>query len=55
MNNYISTKLTIISFVLMIMVVYLHSFNTTVNFSSGSIQLQKGYATFIQFYFGSIS
>jgi hypothetical protein len=37
MNKYLSDKLRIISFISIIMVVFIHTINTTVKFNSGNI------------------
>lgn len=48
MNKYLSDKLRIISLLLMIMVVFLHSYNLSVHFISTNITFENGYNTFIQ-------
>lgn len=48
MNKYLSDKLRVISFISIIMVVFLHSFNGTVRFTSGNLSLNNGYSIFIQ-------
>ena len=48
MNNYLSAKLKRLSFVLMIMIVYLHSYNIVVRFKTGIIEISKGYSSFFQ-------
>ena len=50
MNKYFSTKLKILSFVSIILVVYLHSYNILVKFNTGNITLNKGYNSFIQYF-----
>lgn len=51
MNKYLSEKLRIVSFVSMIMVVFLHSYNLTIKFSSGNIRFDSMYNIFIQNFF----
>lgn len=51
MNKYLSEKLRIISFISIIMVVFLHSYNLTIKFSSGNIRFDSGYNIFIQNFF----
>jgi surface polysaccharide O-acyltransferase-like enzyme len=51
MDKYLSDKLRIISLISMIMVVFLHSYNVTVNFSSGNIHFNSVYNIFIQNFF----
>ncbi len=51
MNKYLSDKLRIISLISMIMVVFLHSYNVTVKFSSGNMSFNDGYNVFIQNFF----
>jgi len=51
MNKYLSEKLRIISFISMIMIVFLHSYNLTIKFSSGNIRFNSGYNIFIQNFF----
>lgn len=48
MNKYLSDKLKAISFILMIMVVIIHSYNLEINFSSHSGIIKRGYNSFIQ-------
>jgi surface polysaccharide O-acyltransferase-like enzyme len=47
-NKYLSDKLKAISFLLMVMVVYLHSYNLEIKFTSGTGLIEKGYNSFIQ-------
>lgn len=51
MNKYLSLKLKVIQFFLMIMVVFLHSYNLVVKTNAGNIVLNKGYSSFIQDFF----
>lgn len=51
MNKYLSDKLRIISLISMIMVVFLHSYNVTVKFSSGNMNFNSGFNIFIQDFF----
>lgn len=51
MNKYLSSKLKIISFISMILVVFLHSYNITVSFNSGNLLFNKGYNFIIQNFF----
>ena len=51
MNAYLSNKLKIISLISMIMVVFIHSYNITVNFNTGNVDFQEGYNYFIQNFF----
>lgn len=48
MNAYLSLKIKIFSFVLMIMVVFLHSYNLLIKFKSLTITVEKGPSSFIQ-------
>src|SRR5665647_1106940 len=48
MNKYLSVKLKVVSFLLMIMVVFIHSINISDKIVSGNIILAKGYSSFIQ-------
>ena len=48
MNKYLSIKLKIISFILIILVVFLHSNNLVVTLGAESTELDKGYSSFIQ-------
>ena len=48
MNKYLSDKLKAISFLLMGMVVFLHSYNLRIKFSTGTEVIQHGYNSFIQ-------
>lgn len=50
MNKYLSDKLRIISFTSILLVVFIHSYNLTVNFNSGSIDIGNSYNVFIQEY-----
>ncbi len=51
MNKYLSDKLKAISFILMGMVVFLHSYNLEVKFKSGTELIKNGYNSFIQDFF----
>ena len=51
MNKYLSNKLKIISLTGMIIVVYGHSYNLTVNFKSGGIKFSNQFNLFIQNFF----
>jgi len=51
MNNYLSEKFKVISFLAMILVVVLHSYNAVVKSLAGNIVLTKGYSLFIQNFF----
>lgn len=51
MNKYLSVKLRIISLISMIMVVLLHSHNTSTKFNSGNMNFNEGYNVFIQNFF----
>ncbi|MBI0400169.1 acyltransferase family protein [Cyclobacterium marinum] len=48
MNEYLSYKLKVISLLLMVMVVFLHSYNIIVSFNSGNININSGVNFFIQ-------
>jgi len=48
MNKYLSTKLKVLSFLLMILVVFIHSHNIAVKLLSGNTVLKHGYSSFIQ-------
>lgn len=48
MNQYLSIKFRIISFILMVLVVYLHSYNLEVNIATDSVQIGYGYNSIIQ-------
>jgi len=47
-NNYLSNKLKAISFLLIVMVVFLHSYNLKIKFTTGTGLIEKGYNSFIQ-------
>lgn len=47
-NKFLSDKLKAISFLLMVMVVFLHSYNLEIKFTTGSGLIEKGYNSFIQ-------
>ena len=51
MNKYLSDKLRIISFISIIMVVFIHTNNTIVKFNSGSMYLCSKYNIFVQTFF----
>lgn len=51
MNKYLSVKLRIISLISIILVVLLHSNNTTVKFNSGNMNFDNGYNVFMQNFF----
>ena len=51
MNKYLSVKLKVISFLLMIMVVFLHSYNVVTTLTTGNIEVSNGYSSFIQSFF----
>lgn len=51
MNKYLSDKLRVISFISMIMVVFLHAYNVKVKFTSGNVSFNDGYNVFIQNFF----
>jgi len=51
MNKHLSVKFKIISFVLMIMVVFIHSHNIGKNLLAGNTVLKEGYSSFIQDFF----
>ncbi|MES2664370.1 MAG: acyltransferase [Pseudomonadota bacterium] len=48
MNQYLSTKLKVLSLMLTVLVVYLHSYNVMIKFDNEIIELNKGYSFFIQ-------
>lgn len=48
MNKQLSNKLVVLSFALMIMVVYLHANNLVFNFNNSSLQINLGYNSIIQ-------
>ncbi|MFT7156140.1 MAG: surface polysaccharide O-acyltransferase-like enzyme [Parvicella sp.] len=48
MNEYLSDKLKVIGFISMILVVYIHSYNINVNYTSEVVALENGYSSFIQ-------
>lgn len=48
MNTYLSEKLKVISFIAMILVVLLHSYNLIVRLKTGTVVLDRGYNFFIQ-------
>ena len=48
MNKYLSDKLKAISFILMGMVVFLHSYNIKIKFASGTGIIKQGYNSFTQ-------
>jgi surface polysaccharide O-acyltransferase-like enzyme len=48
MNTYISAKLRVLSFMAMVMIVYLHSYNLVVHFNTGDIKTTRGYNYLIQ-------
>lgn len=50
MNKYLSDKLKIISFISILLVVFIHSYNLTVNFNSGNIDIGNSYNVFLQEY-----
>ena len=50
MDKYLSEKLKIISFIAMILVVFLHSYNLTEKYNPDSLNLIDGYNAFIQFF-----
>lgn len=47
-NKFLSDKLKAISFLLMVMVVFLHSYNLKIKFTTGTELIEKGYNSFIQ-------
>jgi surface polysaccharide O-acyltransferase-like enzyme len=51
MEKYLSNKIRVISFLLMIGIVILHSFNLKTNFIDGSVDVMIGYNSFIQNFF----
>lgn len=51
MNKSLSKKITIISFITMIMVVFLHANNLVINLKAGNIKINRGYNSFIQDFF----
>ena len=51
MNEYLSHKLKIISFIAIIFVVIVHSSNLHLSFTSGDQNFQSGYNMFIQYFF----
>ncbi|MEP2058451.1 MAG: acyltransferase [Maribacter litoralis] len=48
MNKYLSDKLKSISFILMVMVVFLHSYNVGINFNTEGVQTDQGVNWFLQ-------
>ena len=48
MNNYLSVKFKVVSFFLIIMVIYLHSYNLNVSVNNVNREVQRGYSTFFQ-------
>lgn len=48
MDKYLSDKLRAISFTLMVMVVFLHSYNLEIKFTSGTKFINQGYNSFMQ-------
>lgn len=48
MNTYLSDKLKVVSFIAMLLVVFLHSYNLVVRLKSGPMVLDRGYNFFIQ-------
>lgn len=51
MNKYLSDKLRVLSFILMILVVLLHSYKPVINFNSESLDLRSGFSFFFQLFF----
>ena len=51
MNEYLSKKLRVISFISMIMVVFLHSYNINIKLNSGIVNFNSEYNIFIQEFF----
>lgn len=49
-DKYLSDKLKAISFFLIILVVFLHSYNITISMSSGTFIIDRGYNSFIQYF-----
>ncbi|KAF2512040.1 acyltransferase [Flavobacterium zhairuonense] len=50
MDRYLSNKIRLISFVAILMVVYIHSYNMVTKSLSGNIVINEGYSFFIQFF-----
>lgn len=50
MNKYLSCKLRIISFISIVLVVFLHSYKTVMKFHNGDLGCNNGYALFIQLF-----
>ena len=50
MTQYLSTKIRVVSFFLIVLVVFLHSFNLSVNFDESTLVINKGYNSFIQYF-----
>ncbi|UZO81454.1 acyltransferase [Aquimarina sp. ERC-38] len=48
MNRYLSTKIEAISFLLIVMIVYLHSYSIEIKYKTESEKLERGYNLFIQ-------
>ena len=48
MNTYLSDKLKVISFISMVLVVFLHAYNLVVRLKTGPVVLDRGYNFFIQ-------
>ena len=48
MNKYLSDKLKSISFVLMVMVVFLHSYNVGIKYNTEIVQTNQGINWFLQ-------
>jgi len=47
-SKYLSVKFKVISFFLIVLVIYRHSYNIVLNLRSESIQIQEGYSSFFQ-------
>jgi hypothetical protein len=47
-SEYLSAKFKVISFVLIVLVIFRHSYNIVLNLSTESIEIQEGYSSFFQ-------
>ncbi len=47
-SKYLSIKLKILSFLLIILVIYKHSYNLVINLNSGSLEIKEGFFSFLQ-------
>ena len=51
MDKYLSVKLKVISFFLIVLVIFLHSYNLVLEKSTGNIVLHAGYSSYVQYFF----